>query len=83
EAATENIDSAIAYQTWRLLQPFGPDDHVLSIHDEFEGTLGMQAKDITYVFEQLAPTGFHAGNFRLQTVLDLLRVLKQASLSKR
>lgn len=83
EAATEDIDATTAYQTWRVLQPFGPDNHVLSIHDEFENALGMRPHDVQSVFQQLAPAEFHAGSFRLRTVLDLLRVLKQASLSRR
>jgi hypothetical protein len=82
EAAKEDIDGTAAYQAWRLLQPFGPDSHVLSIYDELEGTLGMRPKDIQSVYRQLAPLEHQEDRFHFRTVLDLLRIVKQASLSK-
>lgn len=82
EAAKEGIDGTTAYQVWRLLQPFGPDSHVHSVYDELEGTLGMRPKDIQSVYQQLVPAEHQEERFRFRTVLDLLRIVKQASLSK-
>lgn len=82
EAANEEIDGDSAYQVWRLLQPFGPDSHVLSVHDELEETLSMSPKDIQSVYQQLVPEELRGERFHLHTVLDLLRVVKQASLSR-
>lgn len=82
EAAQENIDGTAAYQAWRLLQPFGPDSHVLSVYDELEGTLGMRPKDIRSVYQQLVPVEHQEDRFHFRTVCDLLRMVKQASLSK-
>jgi hypothetical protein len=82
EAEKEGVDGTTSYQVWRLLQPFGPDSHVLSVYDEFEGTLGMRPKDIQSVYQQLVPAEYQEERFRFRTVLDLIRIVKQASLSK-
>lgn len=82
EAAAEDIDGDAAYQCWRLLQPFGPDNHVLSVFDELEGTLGMRSKDVQSIYQQLVPPTHKDERYHFRTVLDLLRVVRQASLSR-
>jgi len=82
EAAEEDIDGDTAYQVWRLLQPLSPDNHVLSIHDDLEETLELRPKAMESIIRQLIPAQFHDANFRIRIILDLLRVVKQASLSK-
>ena len=82
EALNEEIDGEAVYQCWRMLQPFGPDHHVLSIYDELEGTLGMRPKDVYAIYQQLVPAHHKEDRYNFRTVLDLLRMVKQASLSK-